>query len=63
MCLKDPTGNSGEAKHLCDTFPIKHALTRGDALSQLLFALNLEYNLRCPEQNARRNHNIRVDNK
>ena len=45
MCLKDPLGNSGEAKNLSDTFPIKHALTQGDALSPLLFALNLEYDL------------------
>jgi hypothetical protein len=36
-------GNSREAKHLSDTFPIKHVLTQGDALSPLLFALNLKY--------------------
>ena len=63
MCLKDPSGNSGEAKHLSDTFPINHALTQGDALSPLLFALNLEYDLMCHEQTARWYHNIRVSNK
>jgi len=36
-------GKSGEAKHLSDTFPAKHAVTQGDALSHLLFARNLEY--------------------
>jgi len=63
MCLKDPSENCGEAKHLSDTFPIKHALTPGAALLPLLFALNLEYDLMCHEQNARRYHNIRVGNK
>jgi hypothetical protein len=33
-------------KHLSDVFPVKNGLKQGDAFSQLLFNLVLEYTIR-----------------
>jgi hypothetical protein len=40
-------------KHLCDTFPIKNGLKKGDVLSSILFNFALEYTIMSVEGNGK----------
>jgi len=46
MCLDEPCSTVQVGKNLSDMFLIKNGLTRGDALSPLLFNFALEYAIR-----------------
>jgi len=46
MCLDEPYSRFWAGKNLSDMFLIKNGLTRGDALSPLLFYFALEYAIR-----------------
>jgi hypothetical protein len=43
MCLSEVDNRVQAAKHLCDIFPVKNGLKKGDTLSPLLFNFALEY--------------------
>jgi hypothetical protein len=49
MCLNETCG-----KHLSDNFPIEYGLKQGDAVSSLLFNLDLEYAIRKVMENQAR---------
>ena len=46
MCLDEPYSRFWVGKNLYDMFLIKNGVTRGDALSPLLFNFALEYAIR-----------------
>jgi hypothetical protein len=46
MCLNETYSEVHESKYLSDSFHIRNGLRQGDALSQLLFNLALEYAIR-----------------
>jgi len=46
MCLNETYNRVWVDKHLCDMFPIKNVLRKGDALSPLLFIFAIDYTIR-----------------
>jgi hypothetical protein len=51
MCLSETYSRVRVGKHLSDTFPIKHGLKQGYALSTLLLNFALEYAIRRVQAN------------
>jgi hypothetical protein len=45
MCLNETYSRVLVGKHLCEIFPIKNVLNKGDELSPLLLSFVLEYSL------------------
>jgi hypothetical protein len=46
VCLDEPYSKVRIGRHLSDSFPIQNGLKQGDALSPLLFKVDLIYTIR-----------------